>query len=555
MSVEGLSGLVNRITAWADRMQREHGVLGFPYAVVKKYGDDEGGRQAALITYYGFLSVFPLLLLGVAVLSRVLADHPDLRQRLITAIVPQALRSTVEHSLATLPTSTIPLVAGLIGLLFSGTGVVFSAYQTLNHVAAVRHRSRASFLSRYVRVFAVLATLMAGALATGALTVVATAVPGQPAVQRAAAVLGSALVVFAVLLLGAKLLLARPAPVQALWPGAIIGAAAVTVVLNAGPPLLARLVAKAGPVYGSFATVAGMFALLYLIGQALVYAAEVAAVRHARLWPRALDLNRPTAADARALALLAREQERIPAARIEFHLAARGTPPVPGDSPPANDGPRVTRPARPVPLEYSIGCLARVLLKIVCLLSCRVLGLAVLISRADRAKNAELLVLRHQHAVLRRYRCICAPSFPDPLWVTVRINHPREGDGTCSAATHTGSTHEPAGCVSRCRRPGNPGSFFMSHSPAAGVRSFWRAFLSRRRCSRAAVSSRAWSVASPRPSATGWECSPRGSGVLSPTGTPGVRCAGPGAPSSSARLSCSRFSSGSGSTGSMRSAS
>ena len=281
MSLEGLSGLVNRIIAWADRLQREHGVLGFPYAVVKKYGDDEGGRQAALITYYGFLSVFPLLLLGVAVLSRVLADHPDLRQRLITAIVPQALRSTVEHSLAILPTSTIPLVAGLIGLLFSGTGVVFSAYQTLNHVAAVRHRLRASFLSRYVRVFAVLATLMAGALATGALTVVATAVPGQPALQRAAAVLGSALVVFAVLLLGAKLLLARPAPVRALWPGAIVGAAAVTVVLNAGAPLLARLVAKAGPVYGSFATVAGMFALLYLIGQALVYAAEVAAVRYA----------------------------------------------------------------------------------------------------------------------------------------------------------------------------------------------------------------------------------------------------------------------------------
>ena len=51
----------------ADRLQRKHGALGFPYAVVKKYGDDEGGRQAALITYYGFLRRFPLPLLGVAV--------------------------------------------------------------------------------------------------------------------------------------------------------------------------------------------------------------------------------------------------------------------------------------------------------------------------------------------------------------------------------------------------------------------------------------------------------------------------------------------------------
>ena len=73
-------------------------------------------------------------------------------------------------------------------------------------------------------------------------------------------------------------------------------AAVVTVVLNIVWP---GLVTKAGPVSGSFATVAGMFALFYLIGQALVYAAEVAAVRYARLRPRAVDLNRPTAADAR----------------------------------------------------------------------------------------------------------------------------------------------------------------------------------------------------------------------------------------------------------------
>jgi uncharacterized BrkB/YihY/UPF0761 family membrane protein len=113
----------------------------------------------------------------------------------------------------------------------------------------------------------------------------------------------------------------------------------VTVVLNAGAPLLARLVSKAGPVYGSFATVAGMFALLYLVGQVLVYAAEIAAVRYARLWPRALDVNDPTAADIRVLALLAREQERIPAARIQFHLAAPECAPAPDGSPPAAEDP------------------------------------------------------------------------------------------------------------------------------------------------------------------------------------------------------------------------
>jgi membrane protein len=333
-----MSERLDRIIAWADRAQRRHGLLGFPYAVIKKYGDDDGGREAALITYYGFLSVFPLLLLGVAVLSRVLADNPELRQRLITASVPPALQSTVERSVTALPTSTIPYIAGLIGLLFSGTGVVFSADQTLNHVAAVPRRLRAGFAARYIRVFVVLAALLLGALAVGALTVVATALPGLPGAERAVAVLGSAMVIFAVLLFDARLLLARPAPVRALWPAAALGAVAVTLVLNLGAPLLAGLVSKAGLVYGSFATVAGMFALLYLVSQALVYSAEVAAVRQAGLWPRALDVNHPTAADARAQSLLAREQERLPDARVEIRFVSRDSPP------PASDPPGTGRP-------------------------------------------------------------------------------------------------------------------------------------------------------------------------------------------------------------------
>jgi membrane protein len=326
--LERPTALANRVFAWVDGLQQRHGALGFPYAVIKKFGDDEGGREAALITYYGFLSIFPLLLLGVAILSRVLVANPDLRQRLITAIVPPVLQSTVEHALTTLPTSPVPLIAGLIGLLFAGTGIAFSAYQTLNNVAAVPRRLRPGFFSRYIRVFVMLATLMLGALAVGALTVAATALPSSPGAERIVAALGSAVIIFGVLLLGAKLLLARPAPFRALWPAASLGAAAVTLLLSVAPPLLARFVNKSGAVYGGFATVAGLFAVFYLISQALVYSAEIAAVRYAGLWPRALDQNRPTAADVRAQTLLAREQERIHAGRVDLRLVSRDLPPV-----------------------------------------------------------------------------------------------------------------------------------------------------------------------------------------------------------------------------------
>ena len=321
MSIEGPKTGVARVVAWMDRLQRRISALGFGYAVLRKYGDDDGGREAALITYYGFLSIFPLLLLGVAILSRVLAADTELRHRLVVAIVPPTLQPSVESSLAAMPTSPVPFIVGLVGLLFAATGVVFSVYQTLNHVAAVPHRLRPGFAARYLRVLVVVAILLAGAVTVGALTVMVAALPELPLGRQALAALGSGLVVCAVLLAGARLLLARPAPVRALWPAAVLGATAVTVVLDLGATLLAMMATQAGLVYGSFATVAGMFALLYVVSRVLVLAAEVAAVHYGRLWPRALDPARPTAADARAQQLLAREQERIPAARVDVRLS------------------------------------------------------------------------------------------------------------------------------------------------------------------------------------------------------------------------------------------
>jgi membrane protein len=299
-----------------DDLQRRWGPLGFGYAVIRKYFDDGGPREAALITYYGFLSLFPILLLGVAAVSQVLARRPELRQEMIAAIVPPALQPGIESSMAALSSSYTALVFGVCGLIFSGTGVGLSAYETLNHLAHVPIRERAGLVRLYLRATASLAVILAGAVTVGALTVAAFAAP--------VALLGSWAIAAVVLLAVTRILLMRPAPMRSLWPAAVIGAAGITGLLNLGALVLPDLVRRAGRVYGAFATVAGVFTLLYLLSNLLVLAAEIAAVRHARLWPRALDPARPTRADARAMELLAREQERIPAERIDYTLR---TPP------------------------------------------------------------------------------------------------------------------------------------------------------------------------------------------------------------------------------------
>ncbi|GGN77212.1 hypothetical protein GCM10010112_50120 [Actinoplanes lobatus] len=295
-----------------DDLQRRRPVLGFTHAVICKYLDDFGLREAALITYYGFLSLFPILLLGVAVVSRVLASRPELRQELVAEIVPPGLQPGIETSMADLSASRTALIAGVVGLVFSGLGVVLSAYETLNHLAAVPIRRRAGVVSRYLRAVAGLIVILIGAVAAGALNVAsAGAVPE---------LLGEVAVVFLTLIVLTRLLLMRRAPLRSVWPAAVIGAVAVTTALAVAAAVLPGLVQRAGRVYGAFAGAAGVFTVLYLLSNVLVIAAEVAAVRHARLWPRALDPARPTEADARAMTLLAREQERLPATRIDYEL-------------------------------------------------------------------------------------------------------------------------------------------------------------------------------------------------------------------------------------------
>jgi membrane protein len=311
---------MNGVPTRLDRFQRQHAWAGFPYAVICKYLDDDGPRHAALITYYGFLSLFPLLLLGVAVVSRLLVTNPELRHDLITAIVPPALQATVDDAAAALPTSPVAFVIGAIGLIWSATGVVYAAYRTLNHVAGVRMRDLPGPIGAYLRVVGVALLLMAGIVAGGSLAVAGAALPRVGVPDRLLAAVGTGFAAFAVLLFGVRVLLLRRVPFSALWRPAAAGGLLLALVLHVGAPLLTVLVRKAGPVYGAFATVAGLFTLLYVVSQALVVVAETVAVRRARLWPRAFDTSDPTEADERALTLLAREQERIPGQVIDSRV-------------------------------------------------------------------------------------------------------------------------------------------------------------------------------------------------------------------------------------------
>ena len=72
-----------RVVRRVDAFQQHHRVPGFAFGVVKKFGDDRAGALAALIAYYTFIAVFPLLLLLVTILGFFASHNSDFQQRLV----------------------------------------------------------------------------------------------------------------------------------------------------------------------------------------------------------------------------------------------------------------------------------------------------------------------------------------------------------------------------------------------------------------------------------------------------------------------------------------
>src|SRR5438128_6085182 len=127
---------IQRTLRTVDDFQQRRRWLAFPFAVFKEFGDDQAGNLAALIAYYGFFSLFPLLLVLVTVLGFVLHGHPGLQDRVLNStlgqfpIIGDQLRTNV-HSLQG---SGFALAIGVGGTLYGGLGVGAAAQNAMNEV-------------------------------------------------------------------------------------------------------------------------------------------------------------------------------------------------------------------------------------------------------------------------------------------------------------------------------------------------------------------------------------------------------------------------------------
>lgn len=311
-----------------DRLQRRVPALGFPLAVVKKFSDDQAGHLAALIAYYGFFSIFPLLLVLVTVLGYVLQGNEGWYDRIVDSALAQFPVIGEDISIGALRGDTFALVIGVAGALWAGLGVTVAAQRAMDEVWDVPHRVRRNFFTARGRGLLVLTTLGVLNLTITVAVGVIVAGLGSFGVQAS----GYALTLLLnVLLFWAtfRLLTSREVPTRDLWVGILLAAFGWAVLQTLGGIYVDRVVSRASATYGLFAIVIGLLSWLYLGGQILLYAAEANVVRVRRLWPRGL-MAPVTIADVKAMRAIARVEERTEDARVEVTFEPKSGAPKTG---------------------------------------------------------------------------------------------------------------------------------------------------------------------------------------------------------------------------------
>lgn len=276
-----------------DRVQRRHPALGLPLAVLYKYFDDQGAYLAALITYYGFIAIFPLFLVLSSVLGFALQNDPRLREQIMGSAIRAIPVVGDQIQFTGLQGSVTAVTIGLIGAIYGAMGVAQAIQHTMNFTWNIpRNRRPNPFLLR-AKSLLLLLTLGAFVLATTALSQL-TAILGAlgtrvPGILDTVTTGGSLLISTGLYFTVARIGIAQYVGNRTLLPGAVLWALLWQGLQTIGGNVV-RGYGGSGTTstYGVFAVVLGLLLWIYLAAVAYVLCTELNVVLAKRLFPRSL---------------------------------------------------------------------------------------------------------------------------------------------------------------------------------------------------------------------------------------------------------------------------
>ena len=308
-----------------DGFQRTHPWVGFPYGVIKRFGDSGAGSLAASLAYYGFFSLFPLLMVFTSVAGIVLRGRPDLQSKLVDSALAQfpVIGTQIRDNVGVIDGSGLTLAIGIVLALWAGLGAVRAAQVAMDTVWDVPRKDRRGTPASIGMALVMLAVLGVFVLGGALLAGVATAASGI--LGTVLALVGSAVLNVVLFAVAYRVLTVADLSWRTVLPGACLAGIGWTLLLIAGGWIVANRVSSSSDVYGTFALVIGLLAWIYLGAQLTLFGAELNAVMHHRLWPRSLH-GELTQADRRALRRSAGQEARKEEEIVSVTFGDKGDP-------------------------------------------------------------------------------------------------------------------------------------------------------------------------------------------------------------------------------------
>ena len=308
--VSGAADKASRLVRAIDSAQQKHSWLAMGVATWKKFSDDQAGNLAALVAYFAFASLFPLLLVAYTIIDLLAKGNADLGDRLTKALhdYPVVGHLSVGHGLS----QTGPaLIIGILLTLYASLGVANAIQNAMNTAWSVPKYHRPGFPRNKLRSVGLIAVIGPGEIITIVLSTVAGGVGhlGGPGGKAAAFVVALVLNI-GLFWLTFRLATSRDIRGRDLRLGAILAAIAWQLLTFAVAKGILHL--HSNSAYGIFGSVLALLAWFYLQAQITLYVVELDVVRSRQLWPRSLAPPPLTRADLAAYQAYARQTQLRP---------------------------------------------------------------------------------------------------------------------------------------------------------------------------------------------------------------------------------------------------
>jgi membrane protein len=256
---------VDRWRQRLDRAGQRHPRLGVAVAVQRRFGAERGANLAAAISMRAFLSLFPVLVLAIAVVGFVGGDPRQIANDIVHELgLSGSAANTITDAVRTAQdTKVASSLIGIVGLLWAGTGLAASLTAAWNqtwHIPGGGVRGR---MLGFV--------WLLGGLVLFAVALFLLALVGDDGALPEIGVIAGIVVNTIGFLWTACVLPTRRISLREMVPAAIVGGVCLEVLKLVGTFVIPRIVTRSSELYGAIGAVFALLVWFLVIGRVVVY--------------------------------------------------------------------------------------------------------------------------------------------------------------------------------------------------------------------------------------------------------------------------------------------